>query len=84
MSLPTISDVREVPANDCRHQDSPGANRAAGDPSEDRINTGSANDASRGSRRPLTNAKYEQFAHLIARGESAATPNEQKRRASER
>ena len=48
------------------------ANRLASGPSQHQIAISRAKHASRGSGRPLTNGKYEQFAHLIAKGESSA------------
>jgi phage terminase small subunit len=59
MSLQSISDVRALPQSESQQYDSLAANSRA-------------HDASRGSGRPLTNGKYEQFAHLIAKGESPA------------
>src|SRR5450631_1166347 len=72
MSLLAISDVRALPPSESRQHDSVAANRLGSGSSEHKISTSRAKDASRGSGRPLTNGKYEQFAHLIAKGESPA------------
>jgi phage terminase small subunit len=70
MSLQAISDVRALPPSESPQHDSVAANRLVSDPPEHKIDTRRAKDASRGSGRPLTNGKYEHFAHLIAKGES--------------
>ncbi len=72
MSLQSISDVRALPPGESRQSDSVAANRLVSGPAEDKIATRRAKDASRGSGRPLTNGRYEHFAHLIAKGESPA------------
>jgi phage terminase small subunit len=72
MSLQAISDVRALPPSDSQQHDSLAANRLASGPSQHQIAISRAKHASRGSGRPLTNGKYEQFAHLIAKGESSA------------
>ena len=71
MSLVSISDVRELPPTESPQPDSLTPNRLASGP-EHKIATSRAQDASRGSGRPLKNGTYEQFAHLIANGESPA------------
>jgi hypothetical protein len=72
MSLQSISDVRALPPGESRQSDSVAANRLVSGPPEHKIATRRAKDASRGSGRPLTNGKYEHFAHLIAKGERPA------------
>ena len=72
MSLKATSNVGALPPSESRQEDSLAANRLASGPSEHKIGTSWTKGASRGSGRPLTNAKYEHFAHLVARGESPA------------
>ena len=71
MSLQAISDVRALPPIESPQPDSLAANRLVSGPSQHNIATSRAKDASRAGR-PLTNGKYEHFAHLIAKGESPA------------
>ena len=66
MALLAISDVRALPPSESPQPDSLAAKRLASRPSQHNIAT------NRGSGRPLTNAKYEHFSHLIAKGESPA------------
>jgi phage terminase small subunit len=72
MSLKATSDVSAPPPSESRQDDSLAVNGLATGPSEHQIATSSIKGASRGSSRPLTNAKYEHFAHLVAKGESPA------------